>query len=852
MFRRSPRPSAFADPAAAPVEPSRRRRGADSLRRASLETLEARKLLSVSIDAGGIVTFEGTESYDYQQIKRSAGGGANVEFRTGPGYTTLEASIPLASISRINVRALGGGDFFEINSSNGLIDVPGGIDYDGDTGINYIGLEQTGGPALGGSQQFLATNEDVQYAVYGSGSAGQQWLTYRNAYDLRDNLPGSLQVIATGGDDTFTYYGGFSYATLQINDFPRLEFSRKSRVDLYPGDGRDDVLLRGLTNVPAGLQVIWVNGDDAPGSDTLTVETDQTSNSDAFTLRPSVVEHSFAPPVYFMGVSTLNMALGFNDSVSVNGGGSDDAFEFTPGATRGSGTLVGSRYAYPINITTSYPDWTQLHVNTGSFQGGNDTFTLNGTAGDDTFGATRLADADLSLSRAAGGVSDFPIRGYNLDLATVRGLTGSDRLNVGGTAGLADSLRHTPTAAGAGRVLNDATPTAPLSFSGLENLNLSVQDADDDVRVDGTAGNDAIEFTPGNAAGAGLFSGLMDQNGGTGGGPFAMTPTAFAGMDPSAADIDVNFFNPGGSDALVFNGTAGDDQIAVGAGEAGGAGFRLSQGATVLANLEAFNLAGGATVRAGAGADSIAVAAAAGLGGPLTIDGGENATGEDVVSFAAGGSATATLGAAAMTMSGTNGLPTTSVLNAERATAGVNGALTVLGTAGDDHIEYRPTGSAGGEVSRAGSPFKLAFTAAGDFTIDPLGGSDSVAVIGGGGNDTFDVSVRPTTSVAVGAYKPLLLPAARTELLKLLGGDGSDTFNVRVFNDASLNLAVDGDLPGSKRNDVDTLNVLAGSPGVKLENKRSKTAYQGTVFASYPGFSVRVDYSGVEKVLLRK
>ena len=50
------------------------------------------------------------------------------------------------------------------------------------------------------------------------------------------------------------------------------------------------------------------------------------------------------------------------------------------------------------------------------------------------------------------------------------------------------------------------------------------------------------------------------------------------GNNPATNDVDVNFFNPGGSDTLVFNGTAANDVIAAGAGEGGGEDLKLTAG----------------------------------------------------------------------------------------------------------------------------------------------------------------------------------------------------------------------------------------------------------------------------------
>ena len=53
--------------------------------------------------------------------------------------------MPLASLTQINVNGLGGNDTLIVDSSNGLINVPNGINYDGGTGFNTLQLVQTDG-----------------------------------------------------------------------------------------------------------------------------------------------------------------------------------------------------------------------------------------------------------------------------------------------------------------------------------------------------------------------------------------------------------------------------------------------------------------------------------------------------------------------------------------------------------------------------------------------------------------------------------------------------------------------------------------------------------------------------------
>ena len=85
----------------------------------------------------------------------------------------------------------------------------------------------------------------------------------------------------------------------------------------------------------------------------------------------------------------------------------------------------------------------------------------------------------------------------------------------------------------------------------------------------------------------------MDLNNATGVGPFALVETNFDGIDPVANDFDTNFFNPGGTDTFEFNGTASNDTIDIGMGDAGGVQFKNTVGGVVVSRFEVFNTAHG-------------------------------------------------------------------------------------------------------------------------------------------------------------------------------------------------------------------------------------------------------------------
>src|SRR5262249_15848999 len=129
---------------------------------------------------------------------------------------------------------------------------------------------------------------------------------------------------------------------------------------------------------------------------------------------------------------------------------------------------------------------------------------LQGLGGDDTFVlANPSQPAGLTSISIDGGTN-----------------TNGDTLVVHGLSRSLDELRYAPTGAGQGNVINDAQTQAAISFTAIEQLTLALQQTDGDgIRIDGTAGNDAIEFFTGATSGDGSFHGNMDQNNATGAGP---------------------------------------------------------------------------------------------------------------------------------------------------------------------------------------------------------------------------------------------------------------------------------------------------------------------------------------------
>ena len=131
-----------------------------------------------------------------------------------------------------------------------------------------------------------------------------------------------------------------------------------------------------------------------------------------------------------------------------------------------------------------------------------------------------------------------------------------------------------------------------------------------------------------------------------------------------------------------------------------------------------------------------------------------------------------------------------------------------MGTAGPDTLTYTPTGAAAGTVALTGGGTLVNFTAAGAFTIDGGGGSDTLVVNGTAAANTITAS---GTAVQVDLLETVNY--LNIAALTVNGLQGSDTFNVTPS--PTVSIFVDGGdpigvLPG------DQINVVGGGSPVEF------------------------------------
>ncbi len=638
-----------------------------------------------------------------------------------------------------------------------------------------------------------------------------------------DPLGGGDHVTVKGSsaDDLIVAHGGAT-PTVQVGALKPLTLvSANTAALVIEGlDGNDTLTV----DSTAGAFAVPITFHGGNGFDTLKLQ-GGIATSSTYTLGPTpdagintMVVGGATQTVNYAGIEPIFDNVP-SASITVNGTSANNAINYTQGP--GGGIFTGNTGLISVdnNETIEFNNKTNL--------------IINGLAGSDTINLHYN-----NTTNPAGLTGTITVNGGDP--------TDSDTLVVNGLSGVLDNLRYLPTAAGAGTVINDSEPQPNVLFTGIEHLSTVVEQADGDgVRLDGTTGNDAFEFTHGLTSDSGTFTGTMDQNNATGSGPFTMTPMNFSGASPVQNDVDVNFFNPGGTDSFVFNGTANDDTINVAGGEAGGTEFRDTLNGIVASRLEVFNITSG-LVRGLAGNDTVNVFAPAGPAAvTLRVEGGGSSASSDVLNYFAPGNAATVidLGASSITSTVPGGNPVTfsGFATINEISSGAGSTLMINGTAGADDFAYTPSGATAGTVTLGNGPV-VTFSGVGStFTIDPLGGNDHIAVNGSSGDDPIVALGGATPTVQVGALKTLTLVAANTEAFTINGLDGDDS--LAVDNTAGAFTAPLTFHGGNGSNTVEFQGTATSS-----SYTLGPTSDAGASIMDVSGVTQTVSFNGVESI----
>ena len=258
--------------------------------------------------------------------------------------------------------------------------------------------------------------------------------------------------------------------------------------------------------------------------------------------------------------------------------------------------------------------------------------------------------------------------------------------------------------------------------------------------------------------------------------PFPMVPTTFLGLDMAADDLEVNDNLSGGVDTVIFNGTAGNDSIAVVSGGAGFVQVGMSVNGNLFTDLEISGISS-VRVRGLAGDDTITHGSnGVAFTVPITYEGGDPSSGSDV-----------------LLLTGRTGVADSVTIIPDAANPteqDVTGLGAVINVSGVELIRYTGTLSVAGGTDDT-------------LTVNPGSGDDLVRVessVGGGAVDVVTTATLPK----------IQFTGLNTIIIDAFGSD-TVTFKTELLG---------GALPGNYRmlaSILDTL-IIEGSDGALAEN----------------------------------
>ncbi|NQT87700.1 hypothetical protein HQ560_13100 [bacterium] len=287
------------------------------------------------------------------RVNGTAGGDAILLIRNAanPAYVDvfldrfLDGSFELATLEQIDVNGLGGDDTLTVDSSNGLIDLLGGIQYDGGPGLDGLVLDQTGGDTQ--------TSDDYQVgADIGSGisaitgPSGTQVITFTGLEPVIDLVPAAtLTVSGTNADNAINYGPGLvdaaNHGLVSVDGFETIEFANKANL-VINGQAGDDVIHLNNANTPTGLGAITVIGGDTTDNDTLIVNGGPVGDTivvDQHTTHGALVTGAQPVPLDIDGVERL-IVNGLDGSDTLNVVVNNATITLVEGPAADSGSLT--------------------------------------------------------------------------------------------------------------------------------------------------------------------------------------------------------------------------------------------------------------------------------------------------------------------------------------------------------------------------------------------------------------------------------------------------------------------------------------------------------------------------------
>jgi hypothetical protein len=730
--------------------------------------------------------------------------------------TTPVFQAPIALLNQINVNGLGGNNTLIVDSSNGLINVPNGINYDGGTGggFNTLQLVQTGGTTQTSDNYSVGPNTGQGIDTI-TGPGGTQTVFFSDLAPVTDLVPATtLTVNGTASDNAINYSVGSSTSRglVAIDNFEPIEFANKTNLAIISGAGSDTVNINN-PNTPTGLTGITATGGSPTNFHTLVVN----------------------------GVAA------------------------TVGVNTGTGSIAGGTGAGGA-VPISYNTFSSLVVNAGAgtttlaLSGSNSYVTTPATASD---GGTVQTDSIPVSFTGLGSGKTLSLTGLSGASLVVNGTTGNDAFTVDGSGNIAFAGRATiaPTTI-ASLTINGIGGSDTFSVTGPQTYTsitlagggpaasqVATVTSDGATAMAANLGGTTASVTGGGFAGPVSLPDIGVLNLNAGGGAIALAgtspgPNAFSvtptGASTATAQVGtlapvVNTTNTGsltvsgvsgGSDSLAVDGTSSPDTIGV-------------TGSSVAVNaLKVVNYANIAALQVNglAGPNTFNVTSSATV--PISINGGDptGATPGDQLNVVTGPTDTVAFTPGATSTQGTVVVNSNQAITFAQVTGlGVNGAGTAVinDTTGSDTVTVTARDSSYAAGADGVQDFTVAVNAGPNFlflntpslVINSLAGNDEIALKAPAPNlaawsENVSVVVTPAPAVgnqltvtALGTDQATYAPASAGAGSMGISNSNGTVANLALTNIASL--VYDGQAGGDRLTMVGTsaANAFVLKPG---------------------------------------
>ena len=550
---------------------------------------------------GDTILVAGTTGNDTIALSLNAAGQLVV---TVNGLTTTYGNFvggPIASsgIEQLLVQGSAGNDTLSVDSTNGAIPIL--INFDG--GNNADTLTLTGGVATSDTYEVGPnTDQGTSTIVIGGVTQVVRFNALEPVFDL---VAGPLTVVATDADNAINYTQGGVAANglVSIDGFETIEFSNKTTLTIDALAGSDTINLNN-PNTPTGLTAINVNGDDPTGSDKLVVN--GTAGNDAINYTPSNTVGSGS--VAITGAPVVNFTT--TESLAIDGQGGTDALTvtspsghrvtITPGSAADSGTIGSQGFgAGTASVPLSYAHIGAL--GTVTIAGSGDIVEFNGTANSDRFSVTGTT---AQIFNATSGFVTNLFTLSNVFQLELRGLDGDDTFNVTGTLA--------PITGGI--VVDGGNPSASdvLNLSGATGaVSVSLADASLPSLTSITGYGTTVQLTGIETANLNASGNAVTVTGTSQPEAFSYTPTGATAGTITSAGLNTVFNASNVAGALTLNGSGGVDSVTVN-GTSGADTIAVVKGATTTVGVNGLQVLSitsasteNVTVNAGDGNDTI-------------------------------------------------------------------------------------------------------------------------------------------------------------------------------------------------------------------------------------------------------